>query len=856
MRCHATQLLSRWIVLAALPAGLLLAGSAAAQQQGPPLPNPRVLMLMPSGGKAGSTVEVTLMGQDLEEPQAVLTSHAGIKAEIIPEPPAPPPDPKKPAPPKPPNAPMTVRCKLTIPADTPVGTYDVRLANKWGASNPRAFVVGDLPEVLEKEPNNDVNEAQRVALNTTVSGGIAAPTDVDYYVFAGKKGQKVVVSCLASSIDSRLPAALQLYGNGGALLAFNRDYQGTDAVVDCTLPDDGDYYVRVFSFAYTQGGPDFFYRLGISTAPWIDAVFPAVVEPGKQATLTVYGRNLPGGKLDDEAVQDGRSLEKVTVTVDVPKEPEALHRLAFRGFVPPRSTGLDGFEYRIRNEDGTSNPFLLTFAQAPVVLDNGENETAETAQEVAAPCEIAGRIEKKRDRDWYIFTAKKGDTYSIEAFGDRLGSPLDLYMVVRNAENKQVLADLDDNPDVLQPVQFLTRTEDPPRFRFTAPADGKYQVMVASREAYVQAGPRYYYRLRIAPEQPDFRLVLMPQALNTPDGCVVHRGGHEYYMAYVWRLDGFAGDVKLTVEGLPDGVTCPAQTIGRDVRQGTLVVEAAADVKPWTGTIRVKGTAVINGQTVEREARAASVTWPTPQGVPTVSRLDRDLVLAVRDQEPAYVLTAGLDKAAVLGGEKITVPITVKRLWPDLKAPLQVTVLNLPPNVQPPQPLTLAKDEGSLVLNVNANVAPGTYSLVLRGQVTTPYSKDPANKQKQNVTIVQPSGPILLTVLPKQVATVTVVPGNPNVKAGGQTEVTVKVSRMYDFAGEFQVELVLPQGTKGIGAEDVTIPAGKDEAKLVIMADADAVAGSRGNLTVRATARVSDKVSATQEAKLTVNVMK
>ena len=51
--------------------------------------------------------------------------------------------------------------KVTIPADAPLGIHDVRLVNKWGVSNARAFVVGDLPEVLEKEPNNDVDEAQR-----------------------------------------------------------------------------------------------------------------------------------------------------------------------------------------------------------------------------------------------------------------------------------------------------------------------------------------------------------------------------------------------------------------------------------------------------------------------------------------------------------------------------------------------------------------------------------------------------------------------------------------------------------------------------------------------------------------------
>ena len=53
------------------------------------------------------------------------------------------------------------------------------------------FAVGDLSEVAEKEPNNDVDQAQRVELNTTINGTIGNPTDVDYFAFAAKKGQRV-----------------------------------------------------------------------------------------------------------------------------------------------------------------------------------------------------------------------------------------------------------------------------------------------------------------------------------------------------------------------------------------------------------------------------------------------------------------------------------------------------------------------------------------------------------------------------------------------------------------------------------------------------------------------------------------
>src|SRR5262245_29578585 len=225
------------LLLASVPAiCLLLPGLASAQQPDSQLPNPKLFTVTPPGAKAGTTVEVTWTSTDLEEPQALLFTHAGIKAEPVLPPPPPPADPKKPAPPMP--KPPITKFKVTIAANAPLGIHDVRLVNKWGVSNPRAFVVGDLPEVLEKEPNNDVPEAQRVDLNSTVNGNLASPVDVDFYVFAAKKGQRVVVSCMASSLDSRLYAGLELYDKNGRQLAFNRLYQGTDAVLDQTIPAD------------------------------------------------------------------------------------------------------------------------------------------------------------------------------------------------------------------------------------------------------------------------------------------------------------------------------------------------------------------------------------------------------------------------------------------------------------------------------------------------------------------------------------------------------------------------------------------------------------------------------------------
>src|SRR5262249_862317 len=156
---------------------------------------------------------------------------------------------------------------------------------------------------------------------------------------------------------------------------------------------------------------------------------------------------------------------------------------------------------------------------------------------------------------------------------------------------------------------FYTRSDDPPVYKFVVPADGKYQLLVASRDADMRAGPRHYYRVRITPERPDFRLIVLPPDSRRPDGCCLRQAGYEHYTVPVWRQDGFVGPITLAVEGLPSGVTCPSQVVSGNLRQTALVLSAAPDAPPWSGEIRVKGTAQINGQAVVREARPASITW-------------------------------------------------------------------------------------------------------------------------------------------------------------------------------------------------------------------------------------------------------
>src|SRR5262245_60148316 len=97
------------------------------------LPHPRLDRLSPLGGAAGSTVDVTIQGKDLEDADTLHVDRPGFKAERLK-----------------PN-----QFRLVIPAGATPGTVEVRAVGKYGITGSRLFAVSKgLAEVQEKEPND------------------------------------------------------------------------------------------------------------------------------------------------------------------------------------------------------------------------------------------------------------------------------------------------------------------------------------------------------------------------------------------------------------------------------------------------------------------------------------------------------------------------------------------------------------------------------------------------------------------------------------------------------------------------------------------------------------------------------
>ena len=181
------------------------------------------------------------------------------------------------------NLPTNVALLDMQGADSPRIRTQTALKGVW-LPYPIRYAVDLLPEMLEKEPNDDIKTAKKLTLPIIVNGRIDKPGDVDCFRFSGRTGQKVVLDISARNLGSPLDGVLELLDSTGKPLAQNDDRADCDGpniglethhadpYLMVELPADGEYIARVYHSG-SQAGPEYAYRLRIS-APLPDfAVF-------------------------------------------------------------------------------------------------------------------------------------------------------------------------------------------------------------------------------------------------------------------------------------------------------------------------------------------------------------------------------------------------------------------------------------------------------------------------------------------------------------------------------------------------------------------------------------------------------
>ncbi len=704
-------------------AGFVFSGSRACVAQ---TPSSRLLAAFPPGTKSGSAAEVTVSGQDLGDEKTLRFSHPGITASFA----------------------GTNKFKIEIERNVPAGIYDVRVVGSNGISNPRAFAVGTLNEMtLEKAPTAR-ESAKDIPFNSVVNARAEANA-IQYFEVSAHAGQRVLVRCEAREVDSRLEPVLSALDETGREI----DHDRTGGLLDFTPPADGRFIIKVHD-AIFRGGPEYWYRLSVGTFAQVDFAIPSAVTPGRNK-ITLFGRNLPGGKLREDVKTEGKSLEALEVEIDVPSD-SATRRASLAGVpVATAQAGLDLFAYRFAAKAGVANPVLLSVARSPVTLASG-------AQSISPPCDIAGQF-RARGRELFTFKAKKGEAWWLDVLSQRLGLPTDPLLVVQRITDTVTndVLELNDSEANIGGAEFNTTHRDPSG-RFEVKEDGTYRVMLRDLFAPSLLDPRRVFHLSIRKPAPDFSLVAIPQSPPstkkdakdiTLAALAAGRGETVALKVLALRRDGFGGDIELSAGDLPDGVSVAPTRIDGG-KNSTLVFLTVSEDAPLTNAaIALQGSATNDGARLVRSAAPATLVWGTPDPATdaAVARLATDTALSVLEASLPLRVRASSNVIETVAGKSVKVNFLIERRAP-YKGGVKLKTFGLAA-LDSVAELDVDAAATNLVLQIDLKekkIPAGTHVFAL--QVTPQGKVTDGSKKPKDATTTFYSAPVVLRVKPAPVA--------------------------------------------------------------------------------------------------------
>ena len=210
---------------------------------------PTLTAISPPGARIGSTNAVTAHGKFSVWPAQMWASHPGIRFTA---------DTKK-------KGAFTV----SVSNNVPVGPYLVRAHAKDGSSPAAFFVIGNLPELMEKEDNGTAAKGQAVTnFPVVVNGALSKSGDTDFFRIALERGQRLTASLDAYSLRSLIDPFIHVYDPRGHEVSVASDSHNLDPVMRFTAKETGTYALQLFAVTHKastsvrySGRSDAVYRL-------------------------------------------------------------------------------------------------------------------------------------------------------------------------------------------------------------------------------------------------------------------------------------------------------------------------------------------------------------------------------------------------------------------------------------------------------------------------------------------------------------------------------------------------------------------------------------------------------------------
>lgn len=718
--------------------------------------DPRLNVITPRGIQRGVETVVTFRGARLNDAEEIFFYEPGFTVKEI----------------KPVDG-NTIHVTIHAADDCALGRHTAQVRTKSGISDYRTFYVGAMPVVPEKEPNTEFSQAQMIDLNSTAQGVITSE-DVDYFAVKCTKGQRLSVEVEAMRLGEAFfdPYIAVLDSNRFELAAADDSpLVRQDAIASVIVPEDGTYVIEVRDTGYGGAG-NARYCVHIGEFPRSSCVFPA----GGQAGQTVDFKFLGDAS--------GEIAQQIAVPV----------------------SDSETFPFWPMDDRGSSvTPHRLRISPDPNAFETEPNQDIATATPVEFPAALNGILQETGDIDFFRFTAKKGQVFDVECYGRRIQSPIDPVMHIYKPDNGQLAA----NDDSRGPDSY---------FRVTIPADGEYKLRIA--DLLGKGGPDYIYRVEFRPVKPGLSLGIPRVARYQQDRqrIYVPKGGRFATIISASRAN-FGGELELTPQNLPTGITMIAQTMPGNLNTMPVVFEAAADA-PLGGSL-VDFTARLKSDDKQISGRfqnrADYIIAGPGQSLYVWNDVER-LPVAVVEELP-YTIEIVQPSVPIVrnGSMQLKVVAKKKEGWDEaitVQFPFRPPGIGAKPNIKIPK----GRTEATYPVSANGNAAVGKWPVYALASASVNGGAWTAS-QMATLEVAEPYVGVTLA--------------KSSVEQGQETEIVAEIQVAKELAAPAKVELLgLPHNVTTAALE---MTAETTELVFPITTKADSPAGTHKNIFCRIT---------------------
>ena len=235
-----------------------------------------------------------------------------------------------------------------------------------------------------------------------------------------------------------------------------------------------------------------FFIMGIAQAqvqPELAAVFPQGGQQGTTVDVTLKGKNIGSAaalwfsgsgltaEIQEKTGEAAVLIDGAGVTGHIPNDASLTATVTI---APDAPLGIQ--QIRIVTPYGVSNALSFVVGELPEIIEEETAEAPNSDNWLELPITVNGDINSIDDEDRFSFNLKKGARLICDVTAQRMGSLLDSYLVLRNADGKEVA-----NSGMGSGFDSL--------LDYTAVSDGKHTLHI--RDIRYKGGEGYGYRLRI-----------------------------------------------------------------------------------------------------------------------------------------------------------------------------------------------------------------------------------------------------------------------------------------------------------------------------------------------------------------------